>query len=57
MWPFLCQGPTRDDVIANLRNAFMKISDEYKVYTEEEKNKVILYIYKKFKVLSVAIEY
>lgn len=41
---FLCQGPTRDDVIANLRNAFMKISDEYKVYTEEEKKKVILYI-------------
>lgn len=35
------KGPTRDDVIANLRNAFMKISDEYKVYTEEEKKKVI----------------
>jgi hypothetical protein len=39
---FICQGPTRDEVIANLRNAFMKIADEYKVYTEEEKNKVIL---------------
>ncbi|RLN23505.1 protein translocase subunit SECA1, chloroplastic [Panicum miliaceum] len=35
------KGPTRDDVIANLRNAFMKIADEYKVYTEEEKKKVI----------------
>ncbi|TVU21114.1 hypothetical protein EJB05_30731 [Eragrostis curvula] len=34
-------GPTRDEVIANLRNAFMKIADEYKVYTEEEKKKVI----------------
>jgi hypothetical protein len=41
---FICQGPTRDEVIANLRNAFMKIADEYKVYTEEEKNKVILNI-------------
>ncbi|CAO2184734.1 unnamed protein product [Urochloa humidicola] len=35
------KGPTRDDVIANLRNAFMKIADEYKAYTEEEKKKVI----------------
>ncbi|KAG2597309.1 hypothetical protein PVAP13_5KG266200 [Panicum virgatum] len=35
------KGPTRDDIIANLRNAFMKIADEYKVYTEEEKKKVI----------------
>uniref|UniRef100_A0A0D9V0A4 Protein translocase subunit SecA n=1 Tax=Leersia perrieri TaxID=77586 RepID=A0A0D9V0A4_9ORYZ len=35
------KGPTRDEVIANLRNAFMKIVDEYKVYTEEEKKKVI----------------
>lgn len=35
----------------------MKIADEYKVYTEEEKKKVILYIKKIFKVLSVAIEY
>ncbi|PWZ32665.1 Protein translocase subunit SECA1, chloroplastic [Zea mays] len=35
------KGPTRDEVIANLRNAFVKIADEYKVYTEEEKQKVI----------------
>uniref|UniRef100_A0A0E0JHT8 Protein translocase subunit SecA n=1 Tax=Oryza punctata TaxID=4537 RepID=A0A0E0JHT8_ORYPU len=35
------KGPTRDEVIANLRSAFMKIVDEYKVYTEEEKKKVI----------------
>jgi hypothetical protein len=34
----------------------MKIADEYKVYTEEEKKKVILHI-KIFKVLSVAILY
>ncbi|EAY73759.1 hypothetical protein OsI_01632 [Oryza sativa Indica Group] len=34
-------GPTRDEVIANLRSAFMKIMDEYKVYTEEEKKQVI----------------
>uniref|UniRef100_A0A0D3EN61 Protein translocase subunit SecA n=1 Tax=Oryza barthii TaxID=65489 RepID=A0A0D3EN61_9ORYZ len=35
------KGPTRDEVIANLRSAFMKIVDEYKVYTEEEKKQVI----------------
>lgn len=35
------KGPTRDEVIATLRNAFMKISDEFKIYTEEEKKKVI----------------
>jgi preprotein translocase subunit SecA len=35
------KGPTRDEVIANLRSAFMKIMDEYKVYTEEEKKQVI----------------
>ncbi|KAL6615248.1 hypothetical protein ACP70R_037518 [Stipagrostis hirtigluma subsp. patula] len=35
------KGPTRDEVIANLRNAFMKIADECKFYTEEEKKKVI----------------
>jgi len=33
----------------------MKIADEYKVYTEEEKKKVILHI-KKIFALSVAIE-
>ena len=35
------KGPTRDEVIATLRTAFMKIADEFKVYTEEEKKKVI----------------
>jgi preprotein translocase subunit SecA len=35
------KGPTRDEVIATLRNAFMKIADEFKIYTEEEKKKVI----------------
>jgi preprotein translocase subunit SecA len=37
---FTWQGPTRDEVIATLRNAFMKIADEFKIYTEEEKKKV-----------------
>ncbi|XP_044975930.1 protein translocase subunit SECA1, chloroplastic isoform X3 [Hordeum vulgare subsp. vulgare] len=35
------KGPTRDEVIATLRTAFMKIVDEFKIYTEEEKKKVI----------------
>ncbi|XP_078160970.1 albino or Glassy Yellow 1 isoform X2 [Carex rostrata] len=35
------KGPTRDEVIAKLRDAFTKIVQEYKVYTEEEKKKVI----------------
>ncbi|KAF7036415.1 hypothetical protein CFC21_047090 [Triticum aestivum] len=35
------KGPTRDEVIATLRTAFMKIADEFKIYTEEEKKKVI----------------
>jgi len=34
----------------------MKIADEYKVYTEEEKKKVILQIKKKFNPPSVVIE-
>lgn len=54
---FICQGPTRDEVIANLRNAFMKIADEYKIYTEEEKKKVIFNIKEIFKVLFVTVEY
>ncbi|XP_019056171.1 PREDICTED: protein translocase subunit SECA1, chloroplastic isoform X2 [Nelumbo nucifera] len=36
------KGPTRDDVIAKLRSAFVEIVEEYKIYTEEEKKKVIL---------------
>uniref|UniRef100_A0ACD5VNF5 Uncharacterized protein n=1 Tax=Avena sativa TaxID=4498 RepID=A0ACD5VNF5_AVESA len=36
------KGPTRDEVVATLRNAFMKIADEFKIYTEEEKKKVIV---------------
>ncbi|GJN05385.1 hypothetical protein PR202_ga23006 [Eleusine coracana subsp. coracana] len=51
------KGPTRDEVIANLRNAFMKIADEYKIYTEEEKKKVILNIKEIFKALSYIVEY
>ncbi|KAK1318622.1 hypothetical protein QJS10_CPB04g01107 [Acorus calamus] len=35
------KGPTRDEVIAKLRDAFMKIVEEYKIYTEEERNKVV----------------
>ncbi|KAJ3701427.1 hypothetical protein LUZ61_005132 [Rhynchospora tenuis] len=35
------KGPTRDEVVAKLRDAFTKIVEEYKVYTEEEKKKVI----------------
>nr|CAD1829679.1 unnamed protein product [Ananas comosus var. bracteatus] len=35
------RGPTRDEVIAKLRDAFKRIVEEYKVYTEEEKKKVI----------------
>ncbi|KAJ3669579.1 hypothetical protein LUZ60_011529 [Juncus effusus] len=35
------KGPTQDEVIAKLRDAFTKIAQDYKVYTEEEKKKVI----------------
>ncbi|XP_074303697.1 protein translocase subunit SecA, chloroplastic [Silene latifolia] len=35
------KGPTQNDVIAELRRAFLEISEEYKVYTEEEKVKVV----------------
>ncbi|CAA6653840.1 unnamed protein product [Spirodela intermedia] len=33
------KGPTGDQVITKLREAFMKIVEEYKVYTEEEKKR------------------
>ncbi|KAK4379797.1 hypothetical protein RND71_001659 [Anisodus tanguticus] len=36
------KGPVQDEVIAKLRNAFLEIVGEYKVYTEEEKKEVIL---------------
>ncbi|XP_043708276.1 protein translocase subunit SecA, chloroplastic isoform X2 [Telopea speciosissima] len=36
------KGPTRDDVIAKLRSAFVAIVEEYKIYTEEERKKVVL---------------
>ncbi|XP_022945327.1 protein translocase subunit SecA, chloroplastic [Cucurbita moschata] len=36
------KGPAQDDVIAKLRNAFLEIVKEYKVFTEEERNKVVL---------------
>ncbi|KAK3026934.1 hypothetical protein RJ639_040340 [Escallonia herrerae] len=35
------KGPAQDEVIANLRGAFVEIVKEYKVYTEEEKKKVV----------------
>ncbi|KAG6486679.1 protein translocase subunit SECA1, chloroplastic-like [Zingiber officinale] len=35
------KGPTRDEVIAKLRDAFIKIVQEYKVYTDEERKKVV----------------
>ncbi|XP_042515546.1 protein translocase subunit SecA, chloroplastic [Macadamia integrifolia] len=36
------KGPTGDDVIAKLRSAFVTIVEEYKIYTEEERTKVVL---------------
>lgn len=36
----LLKGPTEDEVLAKLRDVFVKIVEEYKAYTEEEKNKV-----------------
>ncbi|XP_068658653.1 protein translocase subunit SECA1, chloroplastic-like [Aristolochia californica] len=36
------KGPVRDEVIAKLRSAFREIVEEYKIYTEEEKKKVVL---------------
>ncbi|KAK1356736.1 Protein translocase subunit SecA [Heracleum sosnowskyi] len=35
------KGPVQDEVIANLRNAFLEIGKEYKVYTDEERKKVV----------------
>ncbi|CAI8603619.1 unnamed protein product [Vicia faba] len=35
------KGPAQDEVIAELRNAFIEISKEYKVFTEEERKKVV----------------
>ncbi|CAI0470088.1 unnamed protein product [Linum tenue] len=35
------KGPAQDEVIAKLRNAFLEIMKEYKIYTEEERKKVI----------------
>lgn len=35
------KGPIKDEVIAKLRDAFKKMVDEYKVYTEEERKKVV----------------
>lgn len=35
------QGPVKDEVISKLRSAFLEIVREYKVYTEEERKKVI----------------
>ncbi|XP_026435247.1 protein translocase subunit SecA, chloroplastic-like [Papaver somniferum] len=36
------KGPIRDEVIAKLRGAFKDIIEEYKIYTEEERKKVVL---------------
>ncbi|XP_057963746.1 protein translocase subunit SecA, chloroplastic isoform X3 [Malania oleifera] len=35
------KGPAQDEVIAKLRGAFLEIVKEYKVYTEEERKKVV----------------
>ncbi|XP_020255016.1 protein translocase subunit SECA1, chloroplastic [Asparagus officinalis] len=35
------KGPIKDEVISKLRDAFKKMVDEYKVYTEEERKKVV----------------
>ncbi|KAL4202973.1 hypothetical protein AMTRI_Chr02g223950 [Amborella trichopoda] len=36
------KGPTHDTVISKLRNAFQEIVEEFKIYTEEERKKVVL---------------
>ncbi|GAB2298519.1 hypothetical protein Dimus_032583 [Dionaea muscipula] len=36
------KGPVQDEVTATLRSAFLEIVKEYKIYTEEERSKVIL---------------
>ncbi|CAM8962657.1 unnamed protein product [Rhodiola kirilowii] len=39
---YACEkGPVQDDVIAKLRAAFLEILNEYKLYTEEERTKVV----------------
>ncbi|KAJ6343839.1 hypothetical protein OIU76_005562 [Salix suchowensis] len=35
------KGPSQDEVIANLRSAFLEIVKEFKEYTEEERKKVV----------------
>ncbi|KAG8389629.1 hypothetical protein BUALT_Bualt02G0248900 [Buddleja alternifolia] len=35
------KGPVQDEVISKLRSAFLEIVKEYKVYTEEERKKVV----------------
>ncbi|KAG0466706.1 hypothetical protein HPP92_018286 [Vanilla planifolia] len=35
------KGPMKDEVIAQLRNTFLKIVEEYKMFTEAERNKVV----------------
>ncbi|XP_061367889.1 protein translocase subunit SecA, chloroplastic isoform X2 [Gastrolobium bilobum] len=35
------KGPAQDEVIAELRNAFLEIVKEYKIFTEEERKKVV----------------
>ncbi|XP_020976959.1 protein translocase subunit SecA, chloroplastic-like isoform X2 [Arachis ipaensis] len=35
------KGPAQDEVIAELRNAFLEIVKEYKVFTEEKRKKVV----------------
>lgn len=36
------KGPTQDEVIAKLRQAFTNIVEEYKIYTDEERKQVVL---------------
>ncbi|XP_027934050.1 protein translocase subunit SecA, chloroplastic [Vigna unguiculata] len=39
---YACEkGPAQDEVIAKLRNAFLEIGKEYKVFTVEERKKVV----------------
>ncbi|KAK7344334.1 hypothetical protein VNO77_13810 [Canavalia gladiata] len=39
---YTCEkGPAQDEVIAKLRNAFLEIGKEYKVFTDEERKKVV----------------
>ncbi|KAL2326558.1 hypothetical protein Fmac_025616 [Flemingia macrophylla] len=39
---YACEkGPAQDEVIAKLRNAFLEIGKEFKVFTEEERKKVV----------------